>query len=137
MKALQTCLALDQVHARLRRKLDDELGTRHGLSWADFVLLRSLSDSAGKTAAQLEVPLGVQRSGVIRQVLALEKTGLVARTGQGGARTISLRTPGKRLLHEAEDTANAVCAAALEQSGGAGPSDLIALLAGSPALELG
>jgi DNA-binding MarR family transcriptional regulator len=134
--ALDLCLRLHQAHARLRRKLDDELGTLHGLGLDDFVLLHALAQApdAGLGAADLERPLGVQRSAVVRQVIALEKTGLVRRVADAaGRRTVQLRGPGRRLLQEAAETAAAVCGAAL--AGGA-EGDCIAALCGSAALEL-
>lgn len=112
--ALDTCRRLLQAHARLQRKLDDELGTLHGLSLADFMLLDALAQRGPLTAAQLEEPLGVQRSGVVQQVIALEKTGLVERTATAnGARQVGLRASGRRLLHEACETAGLICEAAL------------------------
>jgi DNA-binding MarR family transcriptional regulator len=140
-QALDLCLRLDQAHARLRRKLDDELGRFHGLGLADFVLLRALGDAqdAGLTAAELERPVGVQRSAVIRQVIALEKTGLVQRTAAAaGQRRVQLRGPGRRLLQEAAETAAAICGAALagEVWSGAADAACIRALCESPALEL-
>ena len=114
--ALRVCLQVQQAHARLRRKLDDELGTLHGLGFDDFVLLDALARAGdgGLGAAALERPLGVQRSAVVRQVIALEKTGLVQRSADTeGGRRVQLRGPGRRLLQEATDTAAAVCGAAL------------------------
>ncbi len=37
--ALQACVDRHLEHAAMVFVLDDELGTHHGLSWADFVLL--------------------------------------------------------------------------------------------------
>lgn len=139
--ALQSCLGLVHAYARLRRKLDDELGTLHGLSLDDFVLLDTLhqAGSAGLGSAELERPLGVQRSAVIRQVIALEKTGLLQRsTDSQGLRTIQLRGPARRLLQEAAETAGVVCAAALPShaQGDVSTDDWIRALCSSPALEL-
>lgn len=113
--AYDTCLRLNQAHARLRRKLDDELGIRHGLSLADFVLLRALAQvPQGLTAQALQAPLGVQRSDVVRQVIALEKSGWLTRVSDAaGPRRIQLRAPGHGLVSEAVETVAGVCAAAL------------------------
>lgn len=139
--ALQSCLGLVHAYARLRRKLDDELGTLHGLSLDDFVLLDALfrSDSAGLCAADLEGSLGVQRSAVVRQVIALEKIGLLQRSmDDHGVRSIQLRSPGRCLLQEATETAEAVCAAALATNVqmGVRADDFHRALCGNPALEL-
>lgn len=139
--ALRSCLGLVHAYARLRRKLDDELGTFHGLSLDDFVLLDALhqTDCAGLCAAELERPLGVSRSAVVRQVIKLEKTGLLQRsTDDQGLRSIQLRGPGRRLLQEATETAGAVCAAALSSHGqGSGNADdYLRALCNSPALAM-
>lgn len=113
--AFDTCLRLNQAHARLRRKLDDELGIRHGLSLSDFVLMHALAqDPQGLTAQALQEPLGVQRSDIVRQVIALEKSGWLTRvSGAEGQRRIQLRAPGLGRVSEAVETVAAVCAAAL------------------------
>ena len=48
-EALQAYVARHLEHAAMVFMLDDELGTHHGLSWADFVLLTVL-DAAGDAA---------------------------------------------------------------------------------------
>lgn len=140
-QALDTCMRLQLAHARLRRKLDDELGTLHGMGMDDFVLLRALAEAGdtGLPAAELERPLGVQRSAVVRQVIALEKTGLVRREVDAqGLRRVQLRGPGRRLLQEATETAAAICAAALaaETWSGDAAGGCIRALCESTALEL-
>ena len=46
-----------------------------------------------------------------RNLLPLEKTGWLERVTSGeGARSVRLRAPGRRLLAEALETAEAVCA---------------------------
>ena len=75
--AFDFCLAIAAVHSRLQRKLDDELGTFHGLGLADFRLLTALADAPGQRLAtgQLGSVLGLQPSGAMRHVLPLEKSG--------------------------------------------------------------
>ncbi len=53
-EALQACVNRHLEHAALVFMLDDELGTHHGLSWADFVLLTVL-DAAGGAAPATEL----------------------------------------------------------------------------------
>jgi DNA-binding MarR family transcriptional regulator len=140
--ALDFCMALGAAQARLQRKLDDSLGTWHGLSLQDFVLLRVLASArgAGLTAVQLEPMLGVQASAVLRQVLALEKTGWVAREIEAsGRRVITLRAPGRGVVKEAAETAGSIFASALKGSEGEGlvaAGALFQALASSAALEL-
>jgi|JI10StandDraft_1071094.scaffolds.fasta_scaffold199116_3 predicted transcriptional regulator len=105
---LEQALLVNRTHAALTLALDDALGTLHGLSWSDFVLLRNLAAAADAVPlADLVVPLGAPASAVLRRVIPLERTGLVQR--EPGQR-VSLRRSGRRLLHEATSTAQAVCA---------------------------
>lgn len=111
-KALQACLDQHLAHAAMAFKLDDELGTHHGLSWADFVLLTVL-DAAGSALPTTELArsLRLSTSHLLLRLLPLEKTGLVERMADGdGKRRITLRAPGRRLLREARDTAKRACA---------------------------
>ncbi len=115
---LQSCLAwqvdrhLDQ--AALNFRLDDELGTHHGLSWSDFVLLAVLDGADGAVSSpELADRLGLTPSRLVLQLLPLEKTGLVARAAAAdGKRSVTLRASGRRLLRESRETAAAVCAEA-------------------------
>ena len=110
---LQARLARHYAEAPLRLRLDEELGNWHGLSWSDFALLAALEEAAsGLPAAGLAARLGLARSALLRQLLPLEKTGLVAREPDAaGVRRIVLRPAGRRLAREARDTAEAACAA--------------------------
>ena len=110
--ALATALALHRAHARLQLKLDDALGTLHGLSWDDFVLLATLAEAQpqGLSLSALVAPLGIPPSGVLRRVAPLEKLGLVERST---ARLVMLRPAGRRLWQEACETAADICAGAL------------------------
>lgn len=111
--ALQACLARHQAHAAATFRLDDELGTQHGIAWEDFVLLELLDAAGGEVPArELARRLGRTPSHFLLQLLPLEKVGLVSRTtGEDGQRAVTLRKPGRGLLNEARDTAAAVCGA--------------------------
>jgi DNA-binding MarR family transcriptional regulator len=118
--ALDLCLKLSQAHASLNLKLDDDLGTFHGLGWNDFILLRLLSRSDGgrSAVADLVRPMGLQLSAVTRQLVLMEKTGWIQREGAatgGGRGHVVLRPAGRRLLDEALETAGAVCAGAISE----------------------
>jgi DNA-binding MarR family transcriptional regulator len=112
---LDFCLALHHAHAGLRRKLDDELGIYHGIGFGDFALLDSLAraDDGRAGIADLAHALGLPASSLLRQLIALEKVGLVAREGAGEGRAAVLRAPGRALVHEARDTAGRICDAAI------------------------
>ena len=110
-QALQACVDRHLAHAAMVFRLDDELGTHHGLSWADFVLL-TVVDAAGGAARVTELArtLRTPASRLLLRLLPLEKIGLVERPADGaGARRIALRPPGRRLLREARDTAANAC----------------------------
>lgn len=110
-EALQACMDRHLEHAALVHVLDDELGTHHGLSWADFVLLTVLDAAGGAApATELARTLRTPASKLLLRLLPLEKTGLVERTTDGnGKRRVTLRSQGRRLLHEARETAANAC----------------------------
>jgi DNA-binding MarR family transcriptional regulator len=109
---LQACVDRHLKHAALVFMLDDELGTHHGLSWADFVLLTVLDAAGGvSSATDLARSLRMPASQLLLRLLPLEKTGLVQRVAEGdGKRRVTLRLQGRRLLNEARDTAAHACA---------------------------
>jgi DNA-binding MarR family transcriptional regulator len=111
--ALQACMDRHLEHAAMVFALDDALGTHHGLSWADFVLLSALEAAAGSApATELARTLRTPASHFLLRLLPLEKTGLVERiAGAGGKRCVTLRPQGRRLLREARETAAHACAA--------------------------
>jgi DNA-binding MarR family transcriptional regulator len=117
-------MQLGDLHARIQLALDDELGTAHGLSYADFRLLRHIAAAPGQGVALTDlVPcLGVPMSSVLRQILPMEKTGLLvrgARTGAAGGRTIGLRSAARPVLLAAIETAQYVCCQLALPSGAA------------------
>lgn len=109
---LQACVQRHLAHAAQVYRLDDELGTHHGLSWADFVLLTVLDAAGGASpATALARSLCMPASHLLLRLLPLEKTGLVERAAGGdGQRRVRLRPPGRRLLNEARETAAHACA---------------------------
>ena len=114
-EARQLCGLLFQAHGRLRRQLDDELGTQHGLSLADHALLQALAPHAqGLSTQALAQSLDLPASAVVRQAIALEKTGWLERLAGPGERRLRLRAPGHGLLREASDTLTSICHAALQ-----------------------
>ncbi len=46
-QALDLCLGINLIHARLQLVLDDALGTWHGIGHADFILLHALAQADG------------------------------------------------------------------------------------------
>jgi DNA-binding MarR family transcriptional regulator len=104
-----------QRHRQLARqvqRLDDELGLHHGLSWSDLLLLDALHEAGGRLSAR-ETAAAVGRSpaGLLRQVLPMEKIGLVQRERNGsGASQLVLAASGARRLREARTSALALLA---------------------------
>jgi DNA-binding MarR family transcriptional regulator len=110
--ALDDCLQISLAHASLTLKLDEVLGTFHGLSLNDFILLRLLSQAEGGRLplAGLMRPLGVRMSAVLRQLVPLEKTGYLQREP---GRMVALRPAGRAQVNEAAGSAGWVCSEAL------------------------
>lgn len=111
---LELCLQISQAHASLRLRLDDDLGTFHGLAFSDFILLHLLAQRPGgcMAIADLVRPMGVPLSAVTRQLVLLEKTGWLQResaAADDARRLVVLRPAGRRLVNEARATAEAVC----------------------------
>jgi DNA-binding IclR family transcriptional regulator len=113
---LDFCLALHRAHASLQLKLDDELGTYHGISFSDFALLNLLAQAdGGRVSIQALVrPLGQPPSAVLRQLILLEKIGFVVREGANGDRQAVLRPAGRALVNAARETADSICTEAVE-----------------------
>jgi MarR family transcriptional regulator, organic hydroperoxide resistance regulator len=113
MSALQDFLALHLAQAAVRARLDEELGTQHGLAWADFALLAVLEGGGAFATGELARRMGLTGSALVLQLLPLEKVGLVERQRDAaGTRRVLLRPHGARLLREARETAETVCASA-------------------------
>ena len=109
-------LALHLAHASLQRTLDDALGLYHGISFNDFALLNLLAQAPdGRVSiAELVHPMGQPPSAVLRQLIVLEKIGLVVREGAHGDRQAVLRPAGRALVHTARETADGLCTEAVE-----------------------
>ena len=110
------CLALHRAHASLQLKLDDELGVHHGISFSDFALLNLLAQADGGRVniPELVRPMGQPQSAVLRQLIVLEKIGLVVRDGANGLRQAVLRPVGRALVNAARETADSICTEAVE-----------------------
>jgi len=113
---LDFCLALHRAHASLQLKLDDELGIHHGISFSDFALLNLLAQADGGRISipALVRPMGKPQSSVLRQLILLEKIGLVVREGASGDRQAVLRQAGRALVNAARETADSICTEAVE-----------------------
>ena len=138
---LDFCLSLHRAHASLQLKLDDELGIYHGISFNDFALLNLLAQADGGQAGipALVRPLGRPQSAVLRQLIVLEKIGLVVRDGANGSRQAVLRPTGRALVNSARETADSICTeavASIAPAAVATVSAALVALARTPSLEL-
>ncbi|MDR3371053.1 AsnC family transcriptional regulator [Rhodoferax sp.] len=138
---LDFCLALHRANASLQLKLDDELGLYHGVGFNDFVLLNLLAQADGGRVGHPELvqPLGKPQSSVLRQLIMLEKIGLVVREGANGDRQAVLRPAGRALVNAARETANSICTEAVESIDSAVVATVaatMATLASAPTLAL-
>lgn len=112
--ALRLSLGLARAHAAMQALLDERLGRWHGLSLADFRLLDALASAPqGCLPTQpLAAALHLAPSALVRQLMPLQKTGLITR--EDGA--VQLRPAGRNLHAEATQTLGAsshsVCGAA-------------------------
>ena len=113
---LSFCLALHRAHASLQLKLDNELGIHHGISFSDFALLNLLvqADGGRVNIPELVRPMGQPQSAVLRQLIVLEKIGLVVRDGANGDRQAVLRPAGRALVNAARETSDSICTEAVE-----------------------
>ena len=138
---LDFCLALHRANASLQLKLDHELGLYHGVSFNDFVLLNLLAqaDDGRGSIPELARPLGQPQSSVLRQLILLEKIGLVVREGANGDRQAVLRPAGRALVNAARETADSICteaAASIAPAAVAMVSEALVKLARTPTSAL-
>ena len=79
--SLEFFFRLSRAYSTLTRRFDSSLGSFHGLSFADFMLLSSLGRAPGTRLRRVDLAerLGLTASGVTRALIPLEKIGLVKR----------------------------------------------------------
>lgn len=99
-------LSFHRAYARLRLRLDEDLGIYHGIDFDDFILLHWLAraEDGAASLATLAAELGASLSAILRRLRPLEKIGLLACDGGLRTRRIALRPAGLRLIHTAQDT---------------------------------
>lgn len=117
--ALEFCFRLNRAYATLTRRLDNALGSYHGLSFGDFMLLASLSRAPGGRLRRVDLAerLGLTASGVTRALIPLEKIGLVKRQPDERDARVGyavLTLAGGRLLASAAASAEMVSQEALQ-----------------------
>ena len=111
--SLDFCLHLAKAHAALVRRFDGRLGTLHGLSLGDFILLLNLSRAPGGKLRRVDLAsqLGLTASAVTRALIPLERIGLVKRQRDLRDARIGyavLTKTGQRVLEESMSSAEVV-----------------------------
>jgi DNA-binding IclR family transcriptional regulator len=110
-EALVFGLSLARAQAALQRQLEERLAEWHGLDMGGYLLLQALEpEGQGLTLPTLAQALQCKPAAVLRQLLPMEKTGLLERAGG----RVQLRAVGRSLLGEARQTAGAICDRALQ-----------------------
>ena len=113
-QALPLGTALWRARAALQQRLDERLGEWHGLSFGDYQLLQALDSQAnGLSLPALASSLLQAPASTLRQLLPLEKTGLLERS----AGQVRLRSAGRQLLAEARLSTQDIYAKALTALG--------------------
>ncbi|GAB3472448.1 hypothetical protein GCM10027321_45480 [Massilia terrae] len=79
--ATDFCLQLARVTTAMTRRFDAWLGNHHGISFADYQLLRHLARAPEGRLRRVDLAerMGLTASGVTRSLMPLEKIGLVGR----------------------------------------------------------
>ena len=131
--ALDFCLRLAKANAAMVRRFDGRLGTLHGLSLGDFILLLNLSRAPGGRLRRVDLAeqLGLTASAVTRALIPLERIGLVTRQRDlHDARVgyAALTKTGQRVLHESTNSAELVSAELIPQKSKTELSSLTELL---------
>jgi DNA-binding MarR family transcriptional regulator len=121
--SLEFCLSLAKVHARLARRFDGRLGSWHGISFADFVLLLHLSRAPGSRLRRVDLAaeLGLTGSAVTRALIPLEKIGLVTREPDPRDARVGyavLSRSGQRIVREALESAEMISREAISIESG-------------------
>ena len=113
-QALPLGTALWRAQASLQQWLDERLGEWHGLSFGDYQLLQALdSEPNGLNLPALASSLLQAPASTLRQLLPLEKTGLLERS----AGQVRLRSAGRQLLAEARLSVRDIYTKALKALG--------------------
>jgi len=111
--SLDFCLRLAKAYAALVRRFDGRLGTLHGLSLGDFILLLNLSHAPGGKLRRVDLAdkLGLTASAVTRALIPLERIGLVTRQRDLRDARVGyavLTKSGQRVLQESMSSAEVV-----------------------------
>jgi DNA-binding MarR family transcriptional regulator len=112
-ESLSLCIALFRAQAVLSRRFDGRLGSFHGLSFGDLIVLHHISRAEDGRLRRVDLAreLGLTASAVTRILIPLEKIGLVSRQtderdGRVGYAVLTKR--GREILREALESAELI-----------------------------
>jgi DNA-binding MarR family transcriptional regulator len=110
--ALAQCVQIARSYSQGLRKVDGKLGSIHGLSFNDFLMLHYLEDAPDSKLRRIDLAelMGLTASAVTRALLPLEKIGLVTRQSDPSDARVGfacLTAVGKRVFKDAKKTAEA------------------------------
>lgn len=111
--SLSLCITLFRAQAVLSRRFDGRLGSWHGLSFGDFIVLLHISRAEDGRLRRVDLAreLGLTASAVTRMLIPLEKIGLVSRqTDENDGRVgyAVLTKAGREILREALESAEMI-----------------------------
>ena len=120
ISATEWCLRLARAQAVLTRRLDNALGGHHGISFSDYQMLYHLSRAPGARLRRIELAerLGLTASGVTRNLLPLEKIGLVTRQSDPRDARVGfavVTATGQELMNNATTVVDSIARDALGQ----------------------
>ncbi len=111
--SLRLCVSLFRAQAVLSRRFDGRLGSWHGLSFGDFIVLLQISRSEDGRLRRVDLAreLGLTASAVTRILIPLEKIGLVSRQNDendGRVGYAVLTKAGREVLRDALESAELI-----------------------------
>jgi DNA-binding MarR family transcriptional regulator len=114
-------LAVAAAWSSLERQLDSSLGAIRGVSFAEYRLLRALSETPNGQASRIDVArsIGLTASGVTRALRPLEKIGLVStvKNKRDARLAMAKLTPaGRALINEAAGIVDDTVASILKRA---------------------
>ena len=132
--SLRLCVSLFRAQAVLSRRFDGRLGSWHGLSFGDFIVLLQISRAEDGRLRRVDLAreLGLTASAVTRILIPLEKIGLVSRQNDendGRVGYAVLTKAGREVLREALESAELISEEVVGQKAAARLADMEKFLA--------
>jgi len=120
-KEQSLALAFASSWNRIEKRLDSSLGAIRGISFAEYRLLRALSDAPNAWASRVDLAhaVGLTPSGVTRALRPMEKLGYVttAKSKRDARLALaSLTPPGQDLVNDASGVVDDMMKTILERS---------------------